>query len=555
MAAALAAMLALAFASTVSADDALDQSVPTGGASPQTNLFQQLGQMAQTFTAGQSGQLDRVSLFQGAPGFTAPTFTIQVWTVDRGQATLAAAGTPASFSARGSLGTTAWHDFTLNPAVAVTAGTQYAIVLVTRPNTVRWGFMNSYSYAGGNLWLCCDATGKWMPTRTSDFGFRTYLGTAAPPVNRPPAVAADSAAVTFNEGAAQSNTGTYSDPDGDSVTLTASAGSLTRTGTSTGTWSWNQAAADEGPTQTVTVTAADGQGHSVSTSFSVSVVAVAPTARIVTDPPTIPEGTSEPFTGSATSPSATDTAAGFTYAWTVTKNGNAYSTGSGTKFSFAPNDEGTYVVTFKATDDGQMSDSDSLTVIGTNVSPTATITGYDAAAPLVIAPQELLTFHGAFTDPGVLDTHSANWDFGDGTSGSGLTSSHSYAKPGTYRVVLTVTDDDNGVGTATTYVTVQTTQVALSKIAGYINDKVSSLNKGQKNSLTVKLSNASAAAGRGDTNAANNELNAFLNELRADQNAGKISSADATTLRNAVYAVKGSLGTYNRFLEWWPLAL
>ena len=239
----------------------------------------------------------------------------------------------------------------------------------------------------------------------------------------------------------------------------------------------------------------------------------------------------------------------------MTKNGNAYSTGSGTRFSFAPNDEGTYVVTFRATDDGQMSDSDSLTVIGTNVSPTATITGYEAAAPLVIAPQELLTFHGAFTDPGVLDTHSANWDFGDGTSGSGLTSSHSYAKPGTYRVVLTVTDDDNGVGTATTYVTVQTTQVALSKIAGYITDKVSSLNKGQKNSLTVKLNNASAAAGRGDTNAANNELNAFLNELRADQNTGKISSADATTLRNAVYAVKGSLGTYNRFLEWWPLAL
>ena len=204
----------------------------------------------------------------------------------------------------------------------MTAGTQYAIVLVTRPNTVRWGFMNSYSYAGGNLWLCCDATGRWMPTRTSDFGFKTYLGTAAPPVNRPPAVAADSAAVTFNEGAAQSNTGTYSDPDGDSVTLTASAGSLARTGTSTGTWSWNQAAADEGPTQTVTVTAADGQGHSVSTSFSVSVVAVAPTARIVTDPPTIPEGTSEPFTGSATSPSATDTTAGFTYAWTVTKNGS-----------------------------------------------------------------------------------------------------------------------------------------------------------------------------------------------------------------------------------------
>ena len=34
---------------------------------------------------------------------------------------------------------------------------------------------------------------------------------------------------------------------------------------------------------------------------------------------------------------------------------------------------------------------------------------------------------------------------------------------------------------------------------------------------------------------------------------GKISSADAGILRSAVHAVQGSIGTYNRFLEWWPL--
>src|SRR5438105_4753578 len=290
MGAGIAAILTLSFAGPVSAADTLDQSVPAGSASPQTNIFQQLGQMAQTFTAGQSGQLDKVSLFQGAPGFTAPTFTLQIWTVDRSRATLTSlGGTPPSFSQRAFLGTNAWHDFTLDPAVQISAGTQYAIVMVGRPNTVRWGFMSSYTYSGGNLWLCCDATGKWIATPSNDFGFKTYVSAAAD-VNQPPAVAADTAAVTVNEGAAPTNTGTYSDPDGDTVTLTASSGSVTRTGTGSGTWSWTQPASDEGPTQSVTISAGDGQGHTASTSFSLSVVAIAPTARIVTDPPAVPEG-------------------------------------------------------------------------------------------------------------------------------------------------------------------------------------------------------------------------------------------------------------------------
>jgi hypothetical protein len=70
----------------------------------------------------------------------------------------------------------------------------------------------------------------------------------------------------------------------------------------------------------------------------------------------------------------------------------------------------------------------------------------------------------------------------------------------------------------------------------------------------AKLNAASASAARGDTNAATNQLNAFLNEVQADQNAGKISAQNAATLRDAVRAIKAALGTYNRFIEWWPLA-
>jgi PKD repeat protein len=52
------------------------------------------------------------------------------------------------------------------------------------------------------------------------------------------------------------------------------------------------------------------------------------------------------------------------------------------------------------------------------------------------------------------------WDFGDGSTGSGVSASHSYAAAGTYSVALTVTDDRGATGTTTRSVTVQAPNVA-----------------------------------------------------------------------------------------------
>ena len=539
------ALLALALAPAAHAStDVLDQSEQI-----LTGRYQALTNMAETFTPSMTGQLDRVSLYSGTTGFAPATFYVEIWTVTAGQPAAVYqlnGSTKASTAVTAFLGTPTWHDFALSHAVPLTGGTQYAIVVRDSGN-FRWGYENVETYSGGKLWL--SSGGPWMsgPTLGLSFDFKTWMNTS---VNQAPTVAADNATVSVNEGTAPTNTGTFSDPDGDAVTVKASAGTLTTSG---GTWSWSEPASDEGSSQTVTVTADDGKGLSATTTFTVSVAGVAPAPQISPTFSSSPEGTTVSMAASATSPDADDNTAGFAYTWSASKNGAGYSSGSGPSFSVAADDEGTFVVTLSATDDGGLTGTTTLTFKGDNVAPTAKITSATPTAPLVLAAQESVAFSGSFKDPGALDTHTATWNFGDGTSGTGFSTSHAYGAAGTYTVTLTVRDDDGGTGQSTAQVVVQTPQAALSTIAGYVQG-ISTLNAGQKNSLVAKLNAASAAAGRGDTTAADNQLAAFLNELQADVNTGKISLAAAGEMRSAVHAVQAALGTFNRLLGWWPPA-
>jgi hypothetical protein len=537
------------------ATDALDQFQNSN------NGVENAGQMAQTFTAGMTGQLDRVSLAADA---SSATFAVQLDSVS---------GTfPAGTTV---LGTTSFsgsyvccrrfHDIYFSPTISVTAGGHYAIVVKAPGRThPTWDTSNGAdNYPGGSLYLGAYG-GAWGTDALhgGDFAFQTWvIGGNAPPPNQAPTVAADRSSVNVNEGTAPTVTGTFSDPDGDTVALTASAGQVTPTGTSSGTWSWTQAASDEPASQAVTVKADDGHGNIATANFTATTSGVAPTVSITRATAGLsaaavsnasfsgPEGTPVNLTGSASSPSAQDNAAGFTYSWNVTKDGASFGTGNAAAFSFTPNDEGTYVATLQATDDGGMTGTSSVTITGANVAPTAKITNVSWTPQLVLTVHESVNFTGTFSDPGTLDTHTTGWTFGDGATSSGLATAHSYDAAGTYTVTFTVTDDDNGAGQATATVTVQTAQQALASIAGYVHN-LKSLNNGQKNSLIAKLDAAGGSIGRGNSTAATNQLNAFLNELEADLSSGKISGDDMTILRSSVNDVQAALGTYNRFLTW-----
>jgi hypothetical protein len=70
-----------------------------------------------------------------------------------------------------------------------------------------------------------------------------------------------------------------------------------------------------------------------------------------------------------------DTTAGFTYAWSVTKDGNAFASGTGATISFTPDDQGTYVATATATDkDTGTSTAATHTVMVSNVKPVVSFT-------------------------------------------------------------------------------------------------------------------------------------------------------------------------------------
>jgi len=108
---------------------------------------------------------------------------------------------------------------------------------------------------------------------------------------------------------------------------------------------------------------------------------------------------------------------------------------------------GEYLVKLTVTDDSGETDTDVTTAtIGTgNLPPVA-----DAGGSYGAAVGALISFDGTASDDPDGTIVSWDWKFGDDTTGTGPTPTHSYSEAGKYFVLLTVTDDQSVVDSAVT---------------------------------------------------------------------------------------------------------
>ena len=173
------------------------------------------------------------------------------------------------------------------------------------------------------------------------------------------------------------------------------------------------------------------------------------TAVAIDDVPlTGPEGTAISLTATVTDPVAP------TFAWSVTKDGSPFATGTDPNFSFTPDDNGSYVVSLTVTDEAAtFTDSETFTIA--NVAPTATL-----IAPAATVPGFPASFTLGATDPSTVDaaagfTFNIDWD-NNGTvdetvtGPSGTVVTHTFDSTGSNTVSLTATDKDGGTSAPVT---------------------------------------------------------------------------------------------------------
>ena len=139
----------------------------------------------------------------------------------------------------------------------------------------------------------------------------------------------------------------------------------------------------------------------------------------------------------------------------ISSNGQVVVTGNGPNFSFIPNDNGTYTVTYTVTDDDGGSTFDTALITVKNAAPVIVSLNSSAATTATGSINGFVSLSGVFSDAGSRDTHRVIVLWGDGSLAETLTSvnpltrsfsgGHTYSNSGVYTISVSVVDSDGTV--------------------------------------------------------------------------------------------------------------
>ncbi|MEO8062018.1 MAG: DNA/RNA non-specific endonuclease [Pseudomonadota bacterium] len=218
-------------------------------------------------------------------------------------------------------------------------------------------------------------------------------------------------------------------------------------------------------------------------------------------------------------------------------------TGSGVSVTHTFAQDGTHVVSLLITDNDGLIDTETFTVVVANVAPT----------PGVLPDASLnaggaYTAAGSFTDPGA-DSWTATVDWGDGSapaqaalSDRNFSLAHVYGTAGTFRVTVTIADDDSSASVSNTVTVIAPTPLLAPAIA-LVDQLVATrkISRDLGNVLKAELAAAQELINRGKNAAAVLLMKATVIELDLLVRLRVMSATDVAPLRAALVQVIGSL--------------
>src|SRR3989441_617944 len=402
----------------------------------------------------------------------------------------------------------------------------------TSPYSFSWNFGDSQTATGSSVSHGYSTAGTFSVVLTvKDAGIPQQTSTSqhSITVTNPPTL---TAGFTYNPSSPQA---------GQLVTFTASAGG----GTAPYSYSWTlgDGSAATGSTVTHTYSSSGTFNIVLNVKDSGSTQQTTTSQRSVTVSSPAPSPPTSSFTYSPSSPNVGQTvsfsasASGGTLPYRYSWNFGDSSTGVGATVAHSYSSAGTFMVTLTVTDGGSPQQGSNSQHSLTVVSPPPALSAGFSYSPTSPQAGQTITFTGSAS--GGTTPYTYSWNFGDSSTGSGVSTTHTYQAAGKYSVVLSVRDAGGQTTSATQTITVANPPPALTTSFTYAP---ASPETGQQVSFTASASggtspytfswtfgDGSAASSNPTTNAYSSSGSFTVTVIATDANGLTASSSQTIT--------------------------